>query len=294
MKGRLNVNEYINENISKGRWHQLNCTYDAFVFDNKFNRIIKYVTTLLFNVTNSQENKKSLREILFILDEVSDEKASAEQCERITFNPMFGEFETVRDYCKLILTNCVSFNYKNELKLFTFLLPMEYVFEDFIFGFIEKEIPSIIAKAQRNDIYLDESKSYKLKPDIFLKTAFKSIIADTKYKIVYSDDKDPKKGISQNDLYQMLAYAIRFEVDEIILFYPDTIKSNQENSAEIYIKDALANNKEISIKAFQLPIINKELITQELNVNRDLHTLFETTRIKLKQKIERILLLEVT
>ncbi len=294
MKGRLNVNEYINENISKGRWHQLNCTYDAFVFDNKFNRIIKYVTTLLFNVTNSQENKKSLREILFILDEVSDEKASAEQCERITFNPMFGEFETVRDYCKLILTNCVSFNYKNELKLFAFLLPMEYVFEDFIFGFIEKEIPSIIAKAQRSDIYLDESKSYKLKPDIFLKTAFKSIIADTKYKIVYSDDKDPKKGISQNDLYQMLAYAIRFEVDEIILFYPDTIKSNQENSAEIYIKDALANNKEVSIKAFQLPIINKELITQELNINGDLHTLFETTRIKLKQKIERILLLEVT
>lgn len=131
MSLRLNVNEYINENISKGRWHQLNCTYDAFVFDNKFNRIIKYVTTLLFNVTNSQENKKSLREILFILDEVSDQKASAEQCERITFDPMFGEFETVRDYCKLILTNCVSFNYKNELKLFTFLLPMEYVFPRF-------------------------------------------------------------------------------------------------------------------------------------------------------------------
>ena len=46
IKGRLNTNEYINENLSKGKWHKLNCTYDAFVFDNEFNRIIKYVTTL--------------------------------------------------------------------------------------------------------------------------------------------------------------------------------------------------------------------------------------------------------
>jgi 5-methylcytosine-specific restriction enzyme subunit McrC len=166
---------------------------------------------------------------------------------------------------------------------------MEYIFEDFIFGFIENEIPSVVAKAQRSDIYLDESRAFNLKPDLFLKTEFKSLIADTKYKIVYSDEKDPKKGISQNDLYQMLAYAVRFEVDEIILFYPDTIKHHQENSAEIIIKDSLANNKEISIKAFQLPIINKKLLTQELKTETGLKELFEPTKIALIQKIEKIL-----
>ena len=228
IKGRLNTTEYLNENLSKGKWHRLNCTYDAFVFDNEFNRIIKFVTTLLFNVTSSQDNKKNLREILFILDEVSDERATAEQCSRISFNPMFGEFETVRDYCQLFLTNCISFDYKTDLKLFAFLLPMEYVFEDFIFGFIEKELEKVTAKAQRSDTYLDEGKAFNLKPDLWLKTDHKSLIADTKYKIVYSDEKDPKKGISQNDLYQMLAYAVRFEVDEIILFYPNTIKQSKK------------------------------------------------------------------
>lgn len=289
MKGRLDINEHINENLIKGRWHKLNCIYDEFVLDNEFNRIIKYVTTLLFNVTSNQDNKKHLREILFILDEVSDEKASAEQCERISFNPMFGEFETVRDYCKLFLTNCVSFDYKNDLKLFAFLLPMEYVFEDFIFGFIEKEITSLAAKSQRSDIYLDEAKAFNLKPDLFLKTEYKSLIADTKYKIVYSDEKDPKKGISQNDLYQMLAYAVRFKVDQIILFYPNTILNSQENSAEIFIQDTLANNKEISIKAFQLPIINKGLLNKDLEVKADLNELFVTTKDELKETIEKIL-----
>lgn len=289
IKGRLNTNEYIDKSLSNGRWHKLNCTYDAFVFDNEFNRIIKYVTTLLFNITENKENKKNLREILFILDEVSDERATAVQCSRISFNPMFGEFETVRDYCQLFLTNCVSFDYKNDLKLFAFLLPMEYVFEDFIFGFIDKELDEVTAKAQHNDTYLDEDKTFNLKPDLWLKTEEKSMIADTKYKIVYSDEKDPKKGISQNDLYQMLAYAVRFEVDEIILFYPNTLKQAQEHSTEFTIKDALAQDKEISVKAFQLPIINRELLSNELDGKTDLNDLFKTTREELKAKIKMVL-----
>lgn len=289
IKGRLNTNEYISENLSKGKWHKLNCTYDAFVFDNEFNRIIKYVTTLLFNVTSNQENKKNLREILFILDEVSDERATADQCSRISFNPMFGEFETVRDYCQLFLTNCVSFDYKNDLKLFAFLAPMEYVFEDFIFGFIDKELENVTAKAQRSDTYLDEDKAFNLKPDLWLKTDHKSLIADTKYKIVYSDEKDPKKGISQNDLYQMLAYAVRFEVNEIILFYPNTIKQGQEEETELTIKDALADGKEIFVKAFQLPIINRELLESDLETKTDLSELFESTKSQLKNKLEKIL-----
>lgn len=289
IKGQLNINEYISENLSKGKWHKLNCTYDAFVFDNEFNRIIKYVTTLLFNVTLNQDNKKNLREILFMLDEVSDERATAEQCSKMSFNPIFSEFDTVRDYCQLFLANCVSFDYKNDLKLFAFLLPMEYVFEDFIFGFIHKELEVVTAKAQRNDTYLDEDKVFNLKPDLWLKTDHKSLIADTKYKIVYSDEKDPKKGISQNDLYQMLAYAIRFEVNEIILFYPNTIKQGQEEGTELTIKDALADGKVIFVKAFQLPIINRVLLESDLDAKTDLSELFESTKSELKDKLEKIL-----
>lgn len=289
IRGRLNINQYINENLSRGRWHKINCSYDAFVFDNEFNRIIKYVTTLLFNVTTSSENKKNLREVLFILDEVTDERATAEQCSKISFNPMFGEFETVRDYCKLFLSNCVSFDYKNDLKLFAFLLPMEYVFEDFIHGFIEKELESVKVKSQRSDTYLDEDRRFNLKPDLWLKTADKSLIADTKYKIVYSDDSDPKKGISQNDLYQMLAYAVRFEVDEIIILYPNTLKQVQEDSTQVIIKDALADGREIVIRAFQLPIINRQIFKEEYDPKLKLSDQFSEVRIGMIKKLRQIL-----
>lgn len=240
IKGRLNTNAYINENIATGRWHKLNCAYDAFVLDNKFNRIIKYVADLLFRNTISSENKKYLREILSILDEVSDVRATAEECASLQFNPMFGDFETVRDYCYLFLSSSVSFSYKNDLKLFAFLLPMEYVFEDFIFGFIEKEVKEVQAKAQVSSKYLDKEEAFALRPDLLLKVGSRSVIADTKYKIVYSDDKDPKKGISQSDLYQMLAYAVRFKIEEVILFFPNTIQGYQEQVSEVFIEDELA------------------------------------------------------
>jgi 5-methylcytosine-specific restriction enzyme subunit McrC len=289
IKGRLNTTEYINHNISTGKWHKLNCTYDAFIVDNEFNRIIKYVTTLLFNVTSDQDNKKNLREILFILDEVSDEKATAEQCSKISFNPMFAGFETVRDYCQIFLNGCVSIAYKNDLKVFAFLLPMEYVFEDFIFGFIEREIENVVANAQPNGKYLDEGKVFNLKPDLWLKTINKSLIADTKYKIVYSDAKDQKKGVSQNDLYQMISYAIRFKVFEIFLFYPNTFKQNKDEQIEIIVKDEIGEGKEIIIRAFQLPIINKQLLKNGLLPKTNLNELFESTRQELKAKIEEIL-----
>jgi len=289
IKGKININEYINENVSRGRWHKVNCTYDSFVIDNEFNQIIKYVTTLLFQVTSLPENKKNLREILFILDEVSDVIVSAEQCSRIVFNPMFGEFETVRDYCHLFLSNSVSFDYKNELKLFAFLLPMEYIFEDFIYGFIDRELPFISVRSQRSDTYLDEGKIFNLKPDLWLKTSHRSLIVDTKYKIVYDDLKDTKKGISQSDLYQMLAYAVRFGVNEIILFYPETIKSDQIQESELTLKDTLADGKEIRIKIFQLPIIERILLERPFETKITLSKLFEPTRLRLVSRLEEIL-----
>ena len=289
IKGRLNTNEYIKVNLAKGNWHKLNCTYDAFVVDNKFNRIIKYVTTMLFNVTANSDNKKNLREILFILDEVSDTRATAEECSSIQFNPMLSYFETVRDYCYLFLKNSISLEYKNELKLFAFLIPMEYVFEDFIFGFIDKEIAEVKAKAQTTSVHLDQSEIFCLQPDLLLELNSKKIIADTKYKIIYHDENDPKNGVSQNDLYQMLAYAIRFKINEIKLFYPDTIKSYNAKESEIIIKDELADGIDINIKSFQLPIINKELFNQTIFEEVELTKIFHNTKLKLVERIKEIL-----
>jgi 5-methylcytosine-specific restriction enzyme subunit McrC len=288
VKGRLNTNAYITENISKARWQKLNCTYDAFVFDNEFNRIIKYVCSMLYNVTSDSQNKKYLREILFILDDVTDQIATAEQCSKISFNPLFENFGIVRDYCQLFLSNSISFDYKNDLRLFAFLLPMEYVFEDFIHGFLSKELSGLNVKPQIKNT-LDESNIFSIQPDLWIETPTKSIIADTKYKLVYSDENDPKRGISQNDLYQMVSYAVRFNVDLIHLFYPNTVLQNHVEVSTLIIKDKLADDKIIQIKAYQLPIINKEILNEDSDENITLNERFLQTKEQLIKVLREIL-----
>lgn len=289
IKGRLDTPTYISQNLSKAHWHKVSCTYDSFVMDNKFNRIVKYVTKLLFNVSTNFENRKYLREILFILDEVSDENATANDCASIVFNPMYSEFETIRDYCTLFLSNSISIDYKNDLKLFAFLLPMEYLFEDFVFGFINKELKEINVKSQVSSTHLDEGKIFGLKPDLCITTPTKDFIADTKYKIAYSENNDPKNGISQSDLYQMVAYAIRFEIQDIALLYPSMLKSKDNGMSTIQIKDKLALDKEIDISAHQLPIINYDLFSTESDFrNIELTELFKNQKDELRRNLEDI------
>jgi len=290
VKGRIDFNAYINNNLSRGRNHKISCSFDAFEMDSDFNRCVKFVSKLLLSITKENQSRRFLNDILFILDEVKDVNIASDKMKRMTFNPMFSSFETIRDYCVLFLDNSVSFNYKNDLKLFAFLLPMEYVFEDFIFGFIDKEIDAIKAKAQDGSKHLDVEQNFALKPDLYLRLDVKNIIADTKYKIVYADHSDSKKGISQSDLYQMLAYAVRFEVKEVVLFYPNTIQIKTPNESELSIVDELANGQKIHIRSCQLPIINFELFDEAYESKDAIHLDFEVVKEKLKSSITNFIL----
>ncbi len=293
LKGRINFNSYINENLARGRNHKVNCTYDSFEMDNEFNQCVKYVSKMLLSASKDYQNKRNLSDILFLLDEVSDTAIASDVCKRMQFNPMFSRFETVRDYCVLFLENSISFNYKNDLKLFAFLLPMEYVFEDFLYGFIEKEIEGVNPKGQVSGTFLDEAKNFGLKPDLILDLGNKLIIADTKYKIVYSDEFDQKKGVSQSDLYQMLAYAVRFGIKEVKLFYPNTISTSlQTGFANIQIKDTLALGEQISISAHQIPIIDNSITVVTLLQSDKLLDCFDGLKKRLKIKLKEILILE--
>lgn len=287
VKGRIDFNSYITDNLSKGRNHKLSCVFDSFEMDNNFNQCIKQVSKLLVSATKDAQNKRNLYDILFLLDEVSDVSISSEECKRIQFNPMFMDFETVRDYCVLFLENSVSFNYKNDLKLFAFLLPMEYVFEDFIYGFIDKEIEEVKAKSQKKK-YLDETGDFTMKPDLVLNVNNKMIIADTKYKMVYDDSVDKKNGISQNDLYQMIAYAIRFKAHEIKLLYPNSVKNNTTHLKKIEILDELANKEKITITAHQLTILDVELSLEKKSIKLSDH--FDGLRQLLISELREILI----
>ena len=62
---------------------------------------------------------------------------------------------------------------------------------------------------------------FKTVPDIHIEN-FKgrTWIIDTKWKLLKKSSEDRKYGVSQADVYQMLAYSVTHKCDRLILLYP--------------------------------------------------------------------------
>jgi 5-methylcytosine-specific restriction enzyme subunit McrC len=304
MKGRINVNRYINDHISKGNWHKLACIYEAFEFDNLFNRIIKYVSRILLGTSENKENKKLLSEILFLLDEVTDAKVDFKDCDKVKLNPLHNKLQTVLDYCRLFLSNSITFEYKEKFKVFAILLPMEKIFEDFIFGFIEKNLNDAFEmknlKRQKSDLSLASlyendilvhNNVFNLQHDIYFEYEGKKFVADTKYKLTYDAGIEPsgqehKHGVSQADLYQMVSYAIRRDAKDVYLIYPQSISEQKDvsdnKSVKFLVQDEFAG-KHINVHISKVPIIHAEFpnVVPEWSLNEN----FEETKSELRNKL---------
>lgn len=241
LKGRLNIPEYMKSNISTGRWNYFSTIHGPFIYNNKVNKIIKYVSKILLNVTKNNESSGNLKRVLFVLDEVEDVHCGENECDGISLNKFNKEYETILAMCDMFLKNTsLSTSSDNKKLNFCFLIPMELLYEDFIFNFIKenykdnfKEISKQKSNLYLADTYVNnqmDSRAFNLKQDIYLRDKQGSIlILDTKYKLLTGDKYD-KYGISQGDMYQMCSYALRGGYKNLMLIYPKTSELRDEIS----------------------------------------------------------------
>ena len=250
LKGRLSFENYTKQNLTTGRWQNFYCIYEPFVYDNLFNRIIKYVTRRLSAISENYLNKEKLNEILFILHDVSDVRCTAEDCEKVKLNPLYEDHKHILELCKLYLSNQVIDMDSEDSKNFCFLVPMEYIFEDFLFGFTSDKWPSLNIASQSTD-YLatnKDSKVFQIRNDIYIKD---QLIIDAKYKIRATND-GLKAGVSQNDLYQMVSYALRRNCTNVLLVYPNT-QTSLNNPTSFQVSSSMLG-EEINIDVRSLDI----------------------------------------
>lgn len=261
LKGSLSMPEYIKENLVTGNWHHFYCRYEPFVYNNLFNKIVKYVSKLLINITNNVNNIEKLQNTIFILDEVYDQICTYEDCLKVSFNRLYEDLDLILTMCKMFLSNQTINSESSDKPNLCFLIPMEKLFEEFIFNFIQSELPEKKAKYQSRELFLTEDRVFQLKPDIVIDN--EHLIIDTKYKIRKLDDK--KSGISQSDMYQMVSYSIRKGYENILLIYPQCITRNQTDEIIFKIKDSFSE-KIINIKAINIDITQSK---DELKNNLD-------------------------
>ena len=265
LRGRIDFAKYAT-NYYTGNAHVLPCVYDSLEIDNLYNQVIKFTSKLLLQNTDNQDIKKVLHEIIWILDDVEDVFLTALDCERVVVSPLNDNMKTVLDYRKMFLSGMSIKAEDSDLEIFTFLIPAEKLFEDFLFGFIKDEfqyssgIKDILSQGDQNGkqrplaVEKDETGkvlnySFRLKPDIYISKDAGDIILDTKYKVIYTKEEalevDRKKsGVSISDIYQMLAYTVKLNVKTCHLLYPGTL--GIENTLGTHYEIAHNNGNDVS------------------------------------------------
>ena len=193
--------------------------YSEFLSDIKINQIIKTTLKFLYKKSNSSKNQQKIRELLFIFDEVSECEDYKNFFAKLIINRQVKHYEQTLLWCKIFLLGNSFTPHKGDDLAFALLFDMNALFESYVGNFIKKKhIGTILQHSEKH--LIEDPKSFKLRPDIFLESKF---IADTKWKIVKSRD-----DISQADLYQIYAYGKKYECGKLYLIYPKIDGVEQE------------------------------------------------------------------
>ena len=209
LKGKLKISEQIRKNIvHKERFY---VCYQEFSIDRAENRLIKSTLEFLYRRSKSSKNQRLIREYLFIFDEISSSSDINADFSRLKLNRQTKHYEQALLWSKIFLQNKSFGPYRGNDVAFALLFDMNTLFESYVGNFIKKKLPDIILQHSEKHL-VENPRSFRLKPDIFLESKF---IADTKWKIVKSRD-----DISQADLYQLYAYGKKYECGRLYLVYP--------------------------------------------------------------------------
>lgn len=230
IRGRILMSEWM-RNISRQNWQRISCEYSEFQHDNQLNRIIRYVSGILISLTRSSRSRRLLEDILYHLDGVSDQEVTGADCDRVSLNPLFEEYRIVLDSCRMFLDNLIVDHNDNSRSTFSFLVRMDWLYQQFLMGFMKENKERIGI----NDVsgaagYLalhraTGSPGFNIALDYLITRSDKTrVIGDAKYKRIWVgeqiEDQSANYGISEADLYQMIAYSYRKGISEIVLLYP--------------------------------------------------------------------------
>jgi 5-methylcytosine-specific restriction enzyme subunit McrC len=234
MRGRWLVEkQLINRPHTK---HRFDLLYDEFSPDTLLNQVFRFaVDTLLFQ-TRDPGNRRLLTDLRDWLTPVlTISQISSTELDRVVFTRLIERYRPAFNLARMFIEHTTPIFTPGKTMAFAFVFDMNYLFEKFIARFIERHRRNIFpgrwdqmqirVQSEGKSIHLarrkDDNKSvFHLIPDITLETSWglTLLVLDTKYKQLNAEQRF--LGVSEGDIYQMLAYLVRLECPQGLILYP--------------------------------------------------------------------------
>lgn len=201
---------------------RLACRFDELSEDTPINRVLKAAVVRLSRISRTSDNLRRLDELASRLEMASPSVRPL--AEPVSLDRTNTSFHQVYRLARLFLSGDWQSTMGGRASGFALLFPMNDLFEVFIGRILRRAVaPTPVRLQDRKHYALRHSGSgagsFSLRPDAVVESEDGPLIVDTKWKRL-----DPtvgaNHGVSQADVYQMLAYAHAYEAHRLILLYP--------------------------------------------------------------------------
>ncbi len=210
--------------------------FDEFTVDTRLNQVFRFVVERLLTLTNDPTNQRLLHAIrAWLIDVRLVGNLPAAALDEVPFDRLNDRFRVAFNYARMFLAGTSTILQSGRTQAFAFVFDMNRLFERFVARFIlrfrdrisssHKPQPRITVQSKGTLIHLlqrdiDGKEFVRLQPDLLFSQGDgrHQLIVDTKYK--YLGDAPKALAVSEADLYQMLAYMVRFKCENSMLLYP--------------------------------------------------------------------------
>ena len=252
-KGKFLINQHLKHNIiRKDRFYM---AYDEFHINRPENRLIKTTLLKLNKISSNGKNQLLAKRLLAEFEMVNQSTNIDKDFSLVKKDRNAQAYQSLMTWSQVFLKNKSFSTFKGTENVNALLFPMEKIFE----SYISKQLKNISSnysgykiETQKQTQYLfDEPRKFRLKPDIYISMNSNPYkVLDIKWKRLNTDFKN-NYGISQSDMYQMYAYAYKYNVEDIVLIYPKH-KGLEFEKLPFYIQNSEKNNhlKRVAVQVF--------------------------------------------
>jgi 5-methylcytosine-specific restriction enzyme subunit McrC len=274
VKGSIMFQQQLLQNGSFKHKHYVR--YQEFTDDNLLNQIFKTTMVSLRTVTKNEANKKKLNLAIILLEDIKIVRLTESLFKQVRFNRLNESYQPVFQLAKLFYHNRQPGVHSGDERTFTFLIPLNQLFEFSIFQWLKEALDQdgLSVLYQKPQRYLDDlNKVFTLKPDITVWNGDSiQMIVDAKYK---NPVENSEVHLSESDVYQMLAYAVRYECNRLCLVYPN-FRGNKEWRNPLVTYQIKSGAELIHITAIHVDISAEDLSQAKEELLRTIRVINKT------------------
>lgn len=226
LRGRLDVVRQFNRHaVNPSR---LACRFDVLSEDIALSRIMKACVRHLYRMSRSAANQQRLRELAFVYSEIAEIAPTDLRWDDVVIDRTNRRWLELLNMARLFLERRYQSTTGGAGEGIALLFEMNTLFEEYVGRLISRALAGtdMTVSLQGGRLFClseetTERQLFQTKPDILIRRAGVVIhVIDTKWKKISAKIDDRKQGVSQSDVYQMMAYAQLYHAPRLTLLYP--------------------------------------------------------------------------